>query len=70
VNERLPEYMDRAACQRLLGLTRVDVERIFARCTVHALDGSRKVYVQRDEALAQIRPHARGSIRRQWESAA
>jgi hypothetical protein len=59
----LPLYMDRATCQRLLGLTRVDVERIFQRCPVHTVEGSRKVYVHRDDALDQVRRHEKDEIR-------
>lgn len=65
----LPEYLDRAACQRLLGLTRVDVERLFQRCEVHGLDGSRKVYIRSEDALAQIRSYPKDAVRRNWEAA-
>lgn len=59
----LPIYMDRATCQRLLGLTRVDVERIFRACPVHTVEGSRKVYVHRDDALERVRRHPQGEVR-------
>lgn len=59
----LPLFMDRATCQRLLGLTRVDVERIFQRCPVHTVEGSRKVYVYRDDALDQVRRHTKDEVR-------
>ena len=45
----LPEFLDRRACRELLGMTRVDVDRLFQRCTVYAIDGSRKVYISSDE---------------------
>lgn len=65
----LPAFLDRAACSRLLGLSRVDVERLFQRCPVHALDGSRKVYVSAEDALAQIRAYPKDAVRRSWEAA-
>jgi hypothetical protein len=65
----LPLYMDRATCERLLGLTRVDVERIFRAGPVYAIDGSRKVYIATQDALAHIRAYPRGEIRRNWEAA-
>jgi hypothetical protein len=58
--------MDRATCQRLLGLTMVDVERIFPRCPVDAVDSSPKVYVATEDALAQIRAYSKGTIRENW----
>lgn len=69
MTERLPLYMDRATCQRLLGLTRVDVDRIFRACPVHALEGSRKVYVATEDALERVHKHPRDAIRRSWEAA-
>ena len=52
----------------LLGMTRVDIDRLFKRCTVYAVDGSRKVYVSSGEVMGTIRAFPPGSIRRTWES--
>lgn len=49
-----PRHLDRAAVRDLYGLSRVDVDRIFERLPVLALEGSRKVYVRRDDLEAYI----------------
>ncbi len=61
-----PELMDRAALSRHMGLTRVDVERVFRAVPVVSLPGSRKVYVRRDDVQALIDQATTkpGSIRR------
>ena len=64
----LPEFLDRRACRELLGMTRVDVDRLFKRCTVYAIDGSRKVYINSSEVMGTIRAYPPGSIRRTWET--
>jgi hypothetical protein len=64
----LPLFMDRATCERRLGLTRVDVERIFRRGPVHAVDGSRKCYVRTIDALAYVQAYDRGEARANWGS--
>ena len=64
----LPAFLDRRACRELLGMTRVDIDRLFKRCTVYAVDGSRKVYVSSGEVMGTIRAFPPGSIRRTWES--
>ena len=51
-------------------MTRVDVDRLFQRCTVYAVDGSRKVYVSSGEVMGTIRAFPPGSIRRTWENRA
>ena len=66
----LPEFLDRRACRELLGMTRVDVDRLFQRCTVYAIDGSRKVYISSGEVMGAIRGYPPGSIRRTWETRA
>lgn len=50
----LPFLLDRAAVRRLLGLTRVDVDRAFRAIPVVSPPGSRKVYVRRDDLLTWI----------------
>jgi hypothetical protein len=62
------ELADRPKLRRL-GLARVDVDRIFARSTVIAVDGSLKVYVRMSDVRAQLREYPPGSIRRSWEVA-
>lgn len=62
----LPAFLDRRACHELVGMTRVDVDRLFQRCTVYALDGSRKVYVNTGDVLATLQAFPPGSIRRTW----
>ena len=49
-------------------MTRVDVDRLFKRCTVYAIDGSRKVYINSGEVMGSIRADPPGSIRRTWET--
>lgn len=66
----LPEFLDRRACRELLGMTRVDVDRLFQRCTVYAIDGSRKVYISSGEVMGAIRGYPPGTIRRTWETRA
>ena len=66
----LPEFLDRRACRELLGMTRVDVDRLFQRCTVYAIDASRKVYISSGEAMGAIHAYPPGSIRRTWETRA
>ena len=66
----LPEFLDRRACRELLGMTRVDVDRLFQRCTVYAIEGSRKVYISSGEVMGAICAVPPGSIRRTWETRA
>gem|GEM_PF-1923667 len=54
---RTPALLDRAAVRRHLGLTRVDVERVFRELPVVSLPGSRKVYVRRDDVEAYLVAH-------------
>ena len=68
--ENLPELLDRRALRDAVGLTRTDIDRCFQRCEHFAVDGSRKVYVHRDQVLALIRCYPAGTPRRQWEEAA
>lgn len=49
-----PELMDRAALARHMGLTKVDVERVFRSVPVVSLPGSRKVYVRREDVVELI----------------
>ncbi|WWT39985.1 hypothetical protein [Microcystis phage Mae-JY09] len=49
-----PELMDRAALARYMGLTKVDVERVFRSVPVVSLPGSRKVYVRREDVVELI----------------
>jgi hypothetical protein len=58
-----PALLDRAAVRRHLGLTRVDVERLFRELPVVSLPGSRKVYVRRDDLEAYLRTHTYDSGR-------
>jgi hypothetical protein len=52
-----PALLDRAGVRRHLGLTRVDVERLFRELPVVSLPGSRKVYVRRDDVEAYLGAH-------------
>jgi hypothetical protein len=54
----LPELLDRPALRDRLGLTRADIDRIFDRCMVYRLDGSRKSYVRRDSVREALRERA------------
>jgi hypothetical protein len=50
----IPRHLDRSAVRDLYGLARVDVDRIFERLPVLALEGSRKVYVRREDLEAHL----------------
>lgn len=60
-----PALLDRAGVRRHLGLTRVDVERVFRELPVVSLPGSRKVYVRRADldALVSAHTYAPGDVR-------
>jgi hypothetical protein len=45
----IPRHLDRTAVREHYGLARVDIDRVFERLPIVALEGSRKVYVRRQD---------------------
>ena len=54
MTERLPELLDAKKLQAELGVTRAAAEAIMRRLPVVQIDGLRKVYVRRSDAIAYL----------------
>jgi hypothetical protein len=54
MSERLPELLDAKALRAELGVTRAAAEAIMRRLPVVQIEGLRKTYVRRADAMAYI----------------